>query len=142
MQTNQRVLVAEANDSLRERLHAALIDIGVTVDASADGVDAIDRLDHVRYAVAVIDHALPVVDGDAIIERVRLLSETERPLMIITAQRGITLNLDPEVVQVVLRKPYDRRQVADLIAACVRAMAEIGARRPRLSSDRPEARPR
>jgi len=141
MQTPHHVLLAEANDSLRQRLCTALVDLGLTVDLSADGVDVIDKLDHHHYAVAIIDYTLPVVDGEAIIERVRLIPEAERPLMIITAQRGVTLALDHEIVQVVMRKPYDRRQVADLIAACVRAMAEIGASRARLRSSQPEARP-
>ena len=94
MQVAQRVLLAEANDSLRQQLYAALIDLGVSVDASADGVDAIDKLNNVTYAVAIIDYALPVVDGEAIIERVRLLPETQRPLMIITAQHGLRLTFD------------------------------------------------
>jgi DNA-binding response OmpR family regulator len=141
MQVAQRVLLAEANDSLRQQLYAALIDLGVSVDASADGVDAIDKLNNVTYAVAIIDYALPVVDGEAIIERVRLLPETQRPLMIITAQRGLRLTFDHEIVQVVMRKPFDLRHVADLIAACVRAMAELGTRRSPLPSNQSETRP-
>jgi len=141
MQFTHRVLVAEANDSLRQRLYDALIDVGVVADVSADGVDAIDKLNNRIYAVAIVDYTLPVVDGDAIIERVRLIPEHDRPLLIITAQRGVALPLDHDVVQVVMRKPYDRRQVADLIAACVRAMAEMRARPAPLRSDRPETRP-
>jgi DNA-binding response OmpR family regulator len=141
MQIAQRVLIAEANDGLRQKLYGALCDAGVSVDVSADGVDAIDKLNRVRYGVAIIDLALPIVDGEALVERVRLLPSSERPMMIITAQRGTKLTLDHEVVQVVMRKPYDLRQVSDLIVSCLRTMAEIGARRALLRSDRPEARP-
>ena len=141
MQHDQRVLVAEAHDSLRQRLYDALIDLGVIADVSADGVDVIDKLNTKTYAVIIIDYALPVIDGPAIVERVRLIPEHDRPLMVMTAQRGVNLDLDPEIVQVVMRKPYDRRQFADLVAACVRAMAETRARQAPLRSAQTEASP-
>lgn len=140
MPLTQRVLVAETNANVAARLQRALINDGVLADFVADGVAAIDKLERVHYGVVLIDYMLPIIDGPTLIERVRLFARGERPIVIVTAPVGMPLQLDHEIVQVVVRKPYDRRQLADLICACVRTMAEVTAGRSTSPGDRPEAR--
>jgi|GEM_PF-1895574 len=134
----QRVLVAESDERLRTRLRDSLFDAGVSADAVADGREAIERLDERVYTMMILEVALPVIDGVAVIDRVRKLGRAERPMLLVTANRGPMPVLDHDLVQMVLRKPLDVRQIADVVATCLRAIApkRDHASTPRISDAR------
>jgi DNA-binding response OmpR family regulator len=122
MLKNQRVLIAEADEKLRELLSKRLLDADVFADVVADGRDALQRLDERRYAMLILDLALPVADGGVILDRIRDLPAAQRPMILVTALRGVTHSLDADLVQIVLRKPFDVRQIAEIVASCLRSL--------------------
>ena len=138
----QCVLIAEGNDQLRKRLCDKLIDAGVSFDSVADGRAAIDKLAERVYAMMILDLSLPLLDGVSVIAGVRNLRLADRPMLLVTANSGPMPALDSDLVQMVLRKPYDARQIADVIASCLRAVAEqrkrLAVRRIDESRDRAE----
>jgi len=122
MLNNQRVLIAEADEKLRELLSKRLLDADIFADVVADGRDALQRLAERNYAMLILDLALPVADGSMIIDRMRELPAAQRPMILVTALRGVTHTLDPDLVQIVLRKPFDVRQIAEVVASCLRSL--------------------
>jgi DNA-binding response OmpR family regulator len=122
MLNSQRVLIAEADEKLREQLSKRLLDADIFADLVADGRDALKRLEERRYAMLILDLALP--DASVIIDRMRDLPAAQRPMILVTALRGVTHTLDADLVQIVLRKPFDVRQIAEIVASCLRSLGK------------------
>jgi len=66
-----RVLVAEDDAKLREVLARGLRSAGYTVDVAARGDAALDMLLLNRYAAAVVDWRMPVMDGIDVVSTIR-----------------------------------------------------------------------
>jgi DNA-binding response OmpR family regulator len=120
----QRVLIADADAELRRQLYTRLLDADVYSDTVADGPAAIEKLAERRYAVCVLDLALPRVDGLQLLERIRSRPREEWPIVLILAGRGALPDLDVELVQIAIRKPVNTVQLADMIENCVRIVAD------------------
>ncbi|HVV85639.1 MAG TPA: ATP-binding protein [Kofleriaceae bacterium] len=67
----KRVLVVDDNADAAELLAAALTDRGYDVAWAIDAPTALERLDHHRADVAVLDLGLPVVDGFELARQIR-----------------------------------------------------------------------
>jgi len=136
---DRTILIAEGDRTLRELLCRRLLTLDVVVEEAEDGREAIQILEERHPAIVVVDLALPLMDGYAVIDRVRGLPRSERPMVLVTAERGVVHTLDVDLVQVVLRKPFDVRQVADVIASCLTALRSR--RKPAVSAgDQKEGR--
>jgi DNA-binding response OmpR family regulator len=120
----QRVLIADADSELRRRLYTRLLDADVYSDTVADGPAAIEKLEERRYAVIVLDLALPTVDGLKLLERLRVRPQDEWPIVLALVGRGAIPNVDVDLVQIAIRKPVDTVQLADMIESCVRIVAD------------------
>lgn len=86
--TIARVLVVDANGSMRTLLIDALRRCGWQTEGAADGWEALSRLTREQYTVVVTDIHMPRMDGLALLRAVRSLA---RPM--------------PVVVQTVLLQP-------------------------------------
>jgi CheY-like chemotaxis protein len=118
----RRVLIAEGDETQRELLRKRLFTLDVLPDVALDGREALQKIAEQDYAIVVVDLTLPVVDATGIIDRVRDLPAARRPMILVTADRGVQHALDTDLVQIVLRKPFDARQIADVIASCLSSL--------------------
>jgi CheY-like chemotaxis protein len=123
---DRTVLIAEGDPALREMLRKRLLSLDVFAEAAADGREALQKLEERSYALMILDHALPLAASDPILDRVRSLPEGQRPMILVTAERGASHTLDVDLVQIVLRKPFDVRQIAEVVASCLRALQARG----------------
>jgi DNA-binding response OmpR family regulator len=80
-----RVLVAEDDPGLRSVLTRGLREYGYVVDTVADGREAVNRLMSNDYEVGVIDWRMPMLDGLAVIAKVRR-GGVLTPLLMLTAR--------------------------------------------------------
>jgi two-component system response regulator TctD len=115
-----RVLLVEDSARLARGLSAALREAGMVVDTLADGLQAEHALATEDYDAAVLDLALPRLDGMDVLRRVRARG-SDVPVLILTASgetadrvRGLNAGADDY-----LAKPCD---LAELIAR-LRAIA-------------------
>ena len=119
-----RVLIADRDSAVRQLLFSRLLDIDLFSDCVSSGRDALEKLSNTAYAVMIIDVALG--DGDAIpvIECVGQMPAAQRPVVLVLAERPeAARTLDVDIVQIILRKPVDITQLAELVASCVRSAA-------------------
>jgi CheY-like chemotaxis protein len=121
------VLIVDDDASIRNLICSTLTRDGLTCDTANDGVDAVDHLTSSRYAVMVLDLMLPRLDGAGVLREMRLLglSDAERPIVFIVTASG---DRDPlqavsELVQVVIKKPFDLPDLRELVHDCVTARA-------------------
>jgi CheY-like chemotaxis protein len=119
-----RVLVADGDPALRQRLYSKLLDVDIFSDCVADGRDTLEKLDEVLYTVVLLDLELPGVDPMTILDRLAAMPAEQRPVVLVLASSPDAARaLDVEIVQIVLRKPINLTQVAELARSCVRTAA-------------------
>src|SRR5437763_3352471 len=100
---DRTVLIAEGDPALRELLRKRLSTLDVFAEAVADGREALQKLEERGYAILILDLALPFVASGAIVDRVRSMPDGQRPMILVTAERGAPHALDVDLVQIVLR---------------------------------------
>lgn len=125
-----RVLVAEDDAKLREVLARGLRSAGYTVDVAARGDAALGLLLLNRYAAAVVDWRMPVMDGIDVVSTIRS-QNLSTPVLMLTARdtpsdriRGLDAGCDDYLV-----KPFDfQEMLARLRALMRRPSATLGVR--------------
>ena len=119
----ERVLIADADPGIRKQLSKRLLDAGVFADPVADGKLALEQLREQTYSVILLDLALPGVGAEQILNFVSASPAKPRPVILVVSNGTVSRTLDVELVQIVLRKPCNLTQLAELIESCVKAAA-------------------
>jgi CheY-like chemotaxis protein len=128
----QRILVVDDEPALREICRRALEGAGFLVDEAANGQEAIDLCGQAReegrpIALAVLDLAMPVMDGRECLLRLR----REHPgIKVLLASGHGKSQLSPAEISAhtlgVLAKPYDLARLVHMVVTAV----EPGGREP------------
>jgi DNA-binding response OmpR family regulator len=128
---SKRVLVVDDEEQLRNLLALICRRAGYEVDMATDGEQALRLIDQNDYLVMVLDLQMPRVNGFDVANRI--LSRKPRPnVLVLTAlPPSATLGLPPQVVQAVIRKPFD----VELLAGLVQELAEAALAERERSSD-------
>ncbi|HUP64609.1 MAG TPA: response regulator [Thermoanaerobaculia bacterium] len=124
----QRVLIAEDDPSIRNLVRDALTRAGLECDAVSDGLEAVEHLTRSRYSVLLLDLMMPRLDGISALKQVapdRWPANRSPIVLIMTA----STDLEPiaemsEVVHMVIRKPFDILELAEIIRECVAFSAD------------------
>ena len=134
-----RVLIADADGDFRLKLYKRLLDGDVFSDIVGDAREAIDRLTRNDYGLIVLDLMLPQLGGERVLEAVNDQPRERRPVVLVIAPAGAARSLDVEVVQIVLRRPCDIRQLSDMVRSCIQiATATAGAAPATRGAARPD----
>ncbi len=125
-----RVLVIEDDQDISLGIRTVLTRNGLDVASSADGKQGLRAFHLTRPDLVVLDIGLPTLDGWAVLERIRDLSDV--PVLILTAHshesekvRGLHSGADDY-----LTKPFGNRELAARVEALLR--------RPRAGQPRAE----
>lgn len=116
--TSPVVLIVDDDDALREILAELIAEAGYPVRTAPNGAVALDVLSEIREApvLMLLDRMMPVLDGIAVIERLRATGELPlENILLFTASREAT----PQDVRV-LYKPV----AGDVLIAAIRAQCE------------------
>jgi PAS domain S-box-containing protein len=129
-----RVLLVDDLLESREIIANLLERAGMTVDAAADGPQAVERFAGERAAgrphdLVVVDWRMPAVDGIETVHRLRQLGGDVPPCILVTAYDADALRREAEDMQfiAVLSKPITASAMNDAIA---RALSSVPAARP------------
>jgi len=88
-----RILIAEDDPRLRSLLERALRESGYTVDAYADGAEALFAAETESYDLLALDVMMPGVDGVEICRRLRAAGSGV-PILVLTALDGLGHRVD------------------------------------------------
>jgi len=102
-----RALLVEDDAGIRRLVERLLQRRNFEVDSATDGQTALEKLRSSHYSVLILDLMVPKVNGFEIIEFIR----SELLLLPVAvgsavSQQALT-KLDPEIVKVVIPKPFD-----------------------------------
>lgn len=106
------------------------------VDTARDGVEAIDRIDHDRYDVIVLDLMMPRLDGYGVLKHIQQHHPEKLECTIIASaapESEILRNFNVPVYRI-HAKPFDMGRLIDDIRACTSADNTRGASAPRTAS--------
>jgi two-component system, NtrC family, response regulator PilR len=121
-QLSSRVLIADPDAALRQRLYAGLLNIDVFSDCVGSTADALARLDELSYSLVIVDIDLPGGGAERLVSRIAKIDPAKRPIVLVSAGTAdAARSLDVEIVQIVLRRPVNSAQLIDLISSCVRS---------------------
>jgi DNA-binding response OmpR family regulator len=116
---HRHILIADDDRAIRGLLQLVAERQGLTVDAVADGVEALQRLEERQYDLAIIDLMMPRLSGYAVVEQ--LARKATRPVVVVVSAMTDTYvnDLDSGVVHSIVRKPFDVALIGDLMTAIV-----------------------
>lgn len=118
------VLLVEADALSREATSLALRRYGYEVHAAVDGDDGLARFRELRPDVAVVDVALPGLDGVSLLQRIR--AESRTPVLLISARTDpvdVVLGLEAGADDYVT-KPLDLPVLVARIRCALRRTAD------------------
>jgi CheY-like chemotaxis protein len=123
----ERVLVADDDQSIRQLLGTIIRREGLTVDLAADGVEAIEYLKQREYPVILLDLMMPRMNGFDVVAWLKENHQSHKPVIIvITAYADQQFKqVDPDYVSGILRKPFDVSDVGSLVQACIASFQEL-----------------
>lgn len=130
-----RILLAEDEESLRELIELNLELEGYHVDSVIDGKAALEKTKQAHYNLAILDVMLPLLDGFAVCESIRLENQ-ELPIIFLTAKNtsadrvlGLKLGADDY-----LAKPFNLEELLLRVQALIKRGLDRSAKSSELES--------
>ncbi|HUP46998.1 MAG TPA: response regulator [Thermoanaerobaculia bacterium] len=119
-----RILVADDDPALRGLMRLVARRSGFAVDIAANGKDALDKIQENDYLIVVVDLMMPIMNGYEVIER--LAGMPDRPgVVVVTATTDTYIQqLNGDVVQSIVRKPFDIEMLRGVLTELARALRE------------------
>jgi two-component system response regulator PilR (NtrC family) len=121
-----RILIVDDDSSIRTLLSVVATRSGVESDVASDGLEAIARLKATEYDLIVLDLSMPRMNGFDLVRELR--GHHRRPAVIVLTALPATqhVDLDPDVVHCIVRKPFD---LGTFMALFVATAADVCASR-------------
>lgn len=114
----KRALVVDDEGPIRNLLAAVLRRERIPADTAGNGSEAIDLLRRSHYACVVLDLMMPVMNGRDVIDAMVSHRVPRVPVIVISAAgESATADLDPEVVKLIVRKPFEVSRVIEAVRA-------------------------
>jgi len=120
----KRILIVDDDDAIRALLFAILRRRGFAVDVAKNGVEAMNRLRHCRYAVMLLDLMMPMKSGWEVMDELKRLAADVRPVVVVLTAGNDPRDLDPALVAASIAKPFEVNLLVETITACTNALAE------------------
>jgi DNA-binding response OmpR family regulator len=114
----RRTLVVDDEGPIRNLIAAVLKRERIPADTAPDGKVALDLLEKNRYGCVILDLMMPITNGLAVIDAMSRDLVPRVPVIVATAAgETVTSDLDPSVVKLIVRKPFDIGKLLDAVRA-------------------------
>ena len=118
------ILIVDDDGPIRSLLTIITQRAGFAVDVAHDGAEALEKIASSDYLVVLLDLMMPRMSGYEVIDRLRELPRRPAVIAITATSDIVTRDIDTDVVQSVVRKPFDIDVIANLIIDCSRALRQ------------------
>lgn len=114
----RRTLIVEDEAPIRNLVAAVLRRENIPSHTAANGREALDLMARNSYGCVLLDLMMPIMNGHTVIEQMRLWPEPRPPVIVMTAASDAQIgDLDPAVVKLIIRKPFDVGRVLEAVRA-------------------------
>ncbi|HUP45173.1 MAG TPA: response regulator [Thermoanaerobaculia bacterium] len=111
-------LVVDDEGPIRNLIAAMLRRERIPADTAGNGIEAVELLRTNRYACVVLDLMMPVMNGRDVIDAMLRHRVPQVPVIVITAAGESAIgDLEPEVVKLIIRKPFEVSRVIETVRA-------------------------
>jgi two-component system, OmpR family, response regulator len=116
---HRRVLVVDDDPEIRKLLVAALRGRSLLIDEAADGREAIELLREHSYGVVLLDLLMPGINGFDVLDAIDGKAANVPIVLVVSgAERRVLERLNANKIHGIVKKPFDPREVAEVVAAC------------------------
>jgi CheY-like chemotaxis protein len=116
---HRRVLVVDDDHEIRKLLVTALRPKALTVDEATSGQQAIELLREHAYGIVLLDLLMPDVDGFDVLHAIDDRGCNGPIVLVVSgADRQVIEQLDSDRIHGVVKKPFDPRELAEVVAGC------------------------
>lgn len=124
MITRPAVLISDDDTGIRNLLRTVTERSGCRVETAANGVEAMQKMRSFRFDVLLLDLMMPLMSGYEVAEQMRDMSPRPAVIVVTAGQDGPEEleRLDGSVVSSIVRKPFDVRQLSELVLAAATAV--------------------
>lgn len=114
------VLVVEDDAAIRRLLAVTFKHEGLHVTTAKDGVEAVEALKTHHYRVLILDLMMPRMTGWEVIDWLKEARDQKPQSVIVVSatNRDVITQLEPEVVNAIVFKPFDVNELAGYVKAC------------------------
>jgi len=123
----ERVLVVEDDPDTRRMLVAVIADEGFEPIPALDGEHALRTAIAIEPAAIVLDLMLPGADGQEFVNAYRSQSDTESPIVVVSARHDAESVAQQIGADAVVPKPLDVSEFAGRLRATIGARREVSA---------------
>ncbi len=109
------VLVVEDDGALRELLTVILEGEGFSVEAAANGKEALGHVLSSSPAVVLLDMRMPVMDGWQLVREIDRSVIPRPPIVVLTAATDPAVRAEEVRADAWLSKPFDRDELLSLV---------------------------
>ena len=102
-----RVLIVDDDASIRGLLRLITHRSGLITDEAADGERCLELLRRYPYDLVLLDLSMPRRNGFDVIKELRAVPEKPAVIVVTALSRATFVELDPEIVTCIVRKPFD-----------------------------------
>ena len=107
------ILVIDDEDIILDCLRKSLAYLGYLVTVAHDGKEGIELLKNgYNFDLVITDIMMPRMNGNAVAKHIRSSDKSETPIVAIT---GYGDDIDRELFNFVLLKPFDLEALADVV---------------------------
>jgi DNA-binding NtrC family response regulator len=120
MNKPKRILVVDDEKNIRLTLSQALETLGVDVDTSENGEDALDKIDKIGFDIVLLDLKMSGMDGIEVLKKIDSI-HPEIKVIIITAHGTIDNAVEAMKLGAVdfIQKPFTINEIRDIVKAVI-----------------------
>lgn len=108
--------MVEDDPAIRRLVEKLLQRRGITIDTAHDGKEAIAKITGGDYSIVVLDLMLPEANGYEVISYIKAKGIRVPVVVVSAVSQQALANLDPEVVKLVIAKPFDVHEFTQRVA--------------------------
>ena len=122
-ESNTYILVVDDDLNLCQTIQVVLEEEGFVVETALDGMEALERAEHIKPAMVMLDMGLPLLDGEAVARELQVRYGKTVPVVLMTADGHVKEKGQRIGAVVALGKPFE---IDDLVTAVYKALSSKG----------------
>lgn len=121
---SEKILVADDDPALRGLLRLVARRAGFEVDVATNGQEALEKIGANKYLIAIVDLMMPVMNGYEVVERLAAMKSCPGVIVVTATTDSYVRGLDGNVVQSIVRKPFDVEMLTGILTELAKALKE------------------
>ena len=121
---SEKILVADDDPALRGLLRLVARRAGFEVDVATNGQEALEKIGANKYLIAIVDLMMPVMNGYEVVERLAAMESCPGVIVVTATTDSYVRGLDGNVVQSIVRKPFDVEMLTGVLTELAKALKE------------------